>query len=251
MILPEEELIALRDYMRDERKELEDKKERLEMQLQAHEAMEQLLTHIDGQEAQISNLNDEVADLNAQIEKLQAQLTQAKAERDALKQDNNELKMRLDEQAKMNTQVLKAADHADLIDLWRKYLNKSKRKVAIKRSYIKMVVTELALSAKVELPEDILNTLETFDDDLQNQEQSQDQELMTQLKDIFWGDMKEAGKFLTYVRGKRNVEITAKVNDLIADNKISKASAHRPLWEILHAAGIYTAGESNWNQQVD
>ena len=47
----------------------------------------------------------------------------------------------------------------------RTYLNTSKRKTQAKREAAKMVITELFSSAKVELPDDILDMLDHLDDE--------------------------------------------------------------------------------------
>ena len=47
----------------------------------------------------------------------------------------------------------------------RTYLNTSKRKTLAKREAAKMVITELFVSAKVELPDDILDMLDHLDDE--------------------------------------------------------------------------------------
>lgn len=74
--------------------------------------------------------------------------------------------------------------------------------------------------------------------------------IVMQLKPIFWGDAEEASSFARRARGLRNVQITSMVREMIADNRISQISAHRTLWRILHDAGIYKAGESNWNKSI-
>ena len=45
--------------------------------------------------------------------------------------------------------------------------------------------------------------------------------------------------------------VTALVNRLVRENKISALSKKRDLWKVLHDAGLYKPTESNWNLQVD
>ena len=74
--------------------------------------------------------------------------------------------------------------------------------------------------------------------------------IVSQLKPIFYGSEDEALKFLKEIRGMKPTLITQKVKRLVAEKNISELSAHRDLWAILHAAGLYDRSESNWNQQV-
>lgn len=75
-------------------------------------------------------------------------------------------------------------------------------------------------------------------------------ELVQQLKPIFWGDEAAALEFLRAVRKARPKQITTTVNEWVAAKRISPQSCHRDLWKVLNEAGIYTPSESNWNQQV-
>ena len=74
--------------------------------------------------------------------------------------------------------------------------------------------------------------------------------IVSQLKPIFYGSEDEALKFLKEIRGMKPTLLTQKVKRLVAEKSISELSAHRDLWAILHAAGLYDRSESNWNQQV-
>ena len=76
------------------------------------------------------------------------------------------------------------------------------------------------------------------------------QDIAEKLKHIFYGQIEEAKNFLKGIQGLKSTEITAKVNELVKENKISDLSKNRDLWKVLHNCGIYTPTESNWNQQV-
>ena len=75
-------------------------------------------------------------------------------------------------------------------------------------------------------------------------------ELAAQLAPIFFGDVAAAGNFLRTIRQAKPTQITALVRELVKTNVISEMSCHRDLWSILHAAGLYSPSESNWNQQL-
>lgn len=78
----------------------------------------------------------------------------------------------------------------------------------------------------------------------------QQQDIVSQLKPIFFGIEEDAKEFLARIKGMKPKQITDLVNQLVANHKISKLSCHRDLWTILHNHKIYTATESNWNMQV-
>ena len=78
----------------------------------------------------------------------------------------------------------------------------------------------------------------------------QQQDVVEKLKPMFYGQVEDAKSFLVSIQGMKPTQITDKVNQLVADNKISELSKHRDLWKVLHDCGIYERSESNWNMQV-
>ena len=76
------------------------------------------------------------------------------------------------------------------------------------------------------------------------------QVVVERLKPIFYGSEEEAKVFLESIRGMKATQITDKVNQLVAEKKISDLSKHRDLWMVLRDSKIYKRSESNWNQQV-
>lgn len=75
-------------------------------------------------------------------------------------------------------------------------------------------------------------------------------DVVEQLKPIFFGIEAEAKAFLESIQGMKPTQITAKVNQLVSEKKISELSSHRDLWTVLHDNGYYNRTESNWNDQV-
>jgi hypothetical protein len=74
--------------------------------------------------------------------------------------------------------------------------------------------------------------------------------LSNQLRPMFFGSEEETRSFLLEIKGMKPKQITARVNQLVRENKLSEISCHRDLWQVLHNCGIYTPTESNWNQQI-
>ena len=77
-----------------------------------------------------------------------------------------------------------------------------------------------------------------------------EQALIEKLTPIFYGNENEATVFLSSVKRMKSTQITALVNQLVEEKKISDLSKHRDLWSLLYDSGIYDKTESNWNQQV-
>ncbi|MDO4819312.1 MAG: hypothetical protein Q3994_02920 [Prevotella sp.] len=71
-------------------------------------------------------------------------------------------------------------------------------------------------------------------------------DLVNRLKTVFYNDEKEAVDFLKKITGLRDTDIVALVARLVEERKISDVSCRKPLWRILHDAGIYKAGDKNW-----
>jgi hypothetical protein len=76
-------------------------------------------------------------------------------------------------------------------------------------------------------------------------------EIIDQLKPIFYGIENDARDFFNAIQGMKPIQITEKVNQLVAEGKISDISRKRDLWTVLKDHGLYTRSESNWNQQVN
>lgn len=75
--------------------------------------------------------------------------------------------------------------------------------------------------------------------------------LTLQLAPIFNGDTDSAAEFLLLVKDKKSTDITRLVSLWVKERRILSTHCHRPLWQILHEAGIYLPTEANWNMQLD
>lgn len=105
---------------------------------------------------------DEVLEENQrqqeEIESLQQQLADEKQQR-------MEMETRMNEMSKLSAGMAKKASQDDFHKALRIYLNISKRKTIGKREAAKNVITDLMTSAKLELPDDIMELLEHLDDE--------------------------------------------------------------------------------------
>ena len=108
----------------------------------------------------------------------------------------------------------------------------------IPRCKLMMLLSALVMRQKLQM------LLGLSDDEAERQ-------LTLQLAPIFYGDTERVRKFLLLARGQKGADITSLVSRWVRDSHICVALCHRPLWTILHDAGIYKATESNWNIQLN
>ena len=127
-----------------EQERLTDEAKRLEEQRRMAEGMESLMV--------------ENERLQEEIEELQQQLAEEKQQR-------MEMETRMNEMSKLSAGMAKKVSQDDFLKALRIYLNISKRKTIGKREAAKNVITDLMTSAKLELPDDIMELLEHLDDE--------------------------------------------------------------------------------------
>ena len=156
-----------------------DEAEELKIQMRVVEATQGLLDKIDEQAAVIETQQEEIDDLHQQID-----------DRDR----------RLKELGQLSAGVAKKSSADDVEKAMRIYMNMSKRKTQSKREAAKTVLLELITAAKLEMPEDFMETLSHFDDEeLTDQPQSAGSvnenvaELLTAEAQVLWQRLRDAG----------------------------------------------------------
>ncbi|MBO4550970.1 MAG: hypothetical protein J5733_09585, partial [Bacteroidaceae bacterium] len=82
-------------------------------------------------------------------------------------------------------------------------------------------------------------------------DEEKNRRLMLQLAPAFNGNTDDAREFLTLVKGQKPTVITRLISLWVKEKRINSTLCHRPLWLILHEAGIYLPTEANWNIQLD
>ena len=173
---------AARETYRQLQNELERKKEEAEevkIQMRVVEATQGLL--------------DEIDRLNSDNEALQKEI-------DGLNQQLQDKDTQLKELGKLSAGVAKKSSADDVAKAIRIYLNTSKRKNLSKREAAKTVLLELITAAKLEMSEDIMESLSHFDDEeLIDQSQSTGTvnenvaELLTAEAQVLWQRLRDAG----------------------------------------------------------
>lgn len=150
----EELLEAAEDTCRQlkrEQEKLDERAEQLKMRLQVAEATKSMLNRM-------KQLEDENRLLRETNEEQERQLQEKDNQ---LKEKDTQLK----ELNKLSAGVAKKSSQDDVSKALRIYLNTSKRKTLAKREAAKTVFLELIAAAKLDVPEDIMDLLNHFDDE--------------------------------------------------------------------------------------
>lgn len=98
-------------------------------------------------------------------ERLKVELEQQEAENDSLHQQLADKDMKLNEFSKFSVGVAKKSPQEGLEKAFRIYLNISKRKTQSKREAAKTQLLDFIATAKLEMPEDIMEQLNHLDDE--------------------------------------------------------------------------------------
>ena len=173
---------AVHETYRQLQNELERKMEEAEemkIQMRVVEATQGLLDENDRLKSDNEALQKEIEDLNQQLQDKDTQLK---------------------ELGKLSAGVAKKSSADDVAKAIRIYLNTSKRKNLSKREAAKTVLLELITAAKLEMSEDIMESLSHFDDEeLIDQSQSTANmtenlaELLTAEAQVLWQRLRDAG----------------------------------------------------------
>ena len=139
------------EQLRDARREVERERELLMEKMEAQENYLNLLETCAEYAKENDALMEENGQLNEEVENLRQQL--------------HEKETRLSELQKLSAGVAKKSSQEVVEKAMRIYLNTSKRKTLSKREAAKTVLLELVTSAKLELPEDLMDQLNHFDDE--------------------------------------------------------------------------------------
>ena len=143
--------IELCDWLNDARREMERDREKLseriekiDNSLKAFEVVENLFSKIESQQEELESQKAEIDSLRAQLQEKEVQLS---------------------EQRKLTTGMAKKSSEEELIKAIRVFINISKRKSLDKRTHIKDMIRDLADAVKLELPDDLRETLAHLDDE--------------------------------------------------------------------------------------
>ena len=99
------------------------------------------------------------------VERLESELEQQVAENDILHQQLDDKDMKLNEMSKFSVNMAKKSSQEGLEKAFRIYINTSKRKTQAKREVARAQLLDFITTAKLEMPEDIMDQLNHLDDE--------------------------------------------------------------------------------------
>lgn len=104
--------------------------------------------------------------LQKENESLRSELEQQKEENDKLHQQLEDKDIKLNELGKFSVGMAKKSSQEGLEKAFRIYINTSKRKTQAKREVAKVQLLDFIATAKLEMPEDIMELLNHLDDEM-------------------------------------------------------------------------------------
>ena len=145
------DIVDMKEQLRDVRRCLERECERLQERMDAQNGYLRLLE-------QYESLVDE-------NERLRCELEEQQAENDRLQQQLADKDLKLNELGKFSVGVAKKSSQEGLEKAFRIYINTSKRKTQAKREVARAQLLDFITTAKLEMPEDIMELLNHLDDE--------------------------------------------------------------------------------------
>ncbi len=177
-----------------------------ELKEAALEELRQLKNELEKKEAEVEALKTRIRVMEAtqglfdEIDRLKAE---NEAQQQVIEERNQQLldkDTQLKELNKLTAGVAKKSSAEDVAKAIRIYLNTSKRKAQAKREAAKMILLELITTAKLDMPEDFMESLSHFDDEeLSDPPQSSGAanenvaELLTAEAQVLWQRLRDAG----------------------------------------------------------
>ena len=124
---------------------------------QLQEQMEKINNHL--------WLLDQFESVLKENEQLRSELEQQQAENDRLHEQLDDKDMKLNELSKFSVGVAKKSSQEGLEKAFRIYINTSKRKTQAKREVARVQLLDFITTAKLDMPEDIMELLNHLDDE--------------------------------------------------------------------------------------
>lgn len=140
------------EYLRSAKRDAERELERMQVQIESHGAYMKFL--------------DRYESVIEENERLKSELEQLQAENEELHQQLDDKDMKLNELGKFSVGVAKKSSQEGLEKAFRTYINTSKRKTQAKREVAKMQLLDFITTAKLGMPDDIMEALNQLDDEV-------------------------------------------------------------------------------------
>ena len=154
-----------RELLNETKRQVERECNRMVEQLEAQQGYLKVLASCGEYAKEYGALQERVEAQDAEIVDLREQLQQQQQEIENLQLQLHEKDMRLSELQKLSAGMAKKSSYDDVARAMRTYLNVSRRKTLSKREAAKTVLLELISATKLDMPADLMNMLNHFDDE--------------------------------------------------------------------------------------
>ena len=146
------DITDLKEQLRDAQRCLDSEYEKIQEKIEANEKQLKLLGRIES--------------LITENERLKSELEEQQADNDRLHELLNDKDMKLNEWSKFSVSMAKKSSQEGLEKAFQLYINMSKRKTQAKREVAKAQLLDFIATAKLTMPDDIMESLNQLDDEV-------------------------------------------------------------------------------------
>ena len=155
----------LKEQLRDARRYLDSERERLQEQIDTHNSYLKLLEHYEDVLEENDLLRSELEQQQMENDSLHEQLDDRDKRLKEMEALLKEKETQLNELGKFSVGMAKKSPQEGLEKAFRIYINTSKRKTQAKREVARAQLLDFIATAKLEMPEDIMELLNHLDDE--------------------------------------------------------------------------------------
>ena len=156
----------LEEQVRDARRYLESEQERLQEKIDTHNSYLKLLDHYDDVLDENNQLRSELEQQQMENDSLHEQLDDRDRRLREMEILLKEKETQLNELGKFSVGMAKKSPQEGIEKAFRIYINTSKRKTQAKREAAKTQLLDFIITAKLEMPDDIMEALNQLDDEV-------------------------------------------------------------------------------------
>ena len=156
----------LKEQLRDARRYLDSERERMQEQIDTHNSYLRLLEHYEEVLTENEQLKSELEQQQAENDSLHQQLDDKDRQLKEMEALLKEKETQLNELGKFSVGMAKKSPQEGIEKAFRIYINTSKRKTQAKREVAKTQLLDFITTAKLEMPDDIMEALNQLDDEV-------------------------------------------------------------------------------------
>jgi septal ring factor EnvC (AmiA/AmiB activator) len=156
----------LKEQLREARRYLDSERERLQEQIDTHNSYLKFLEHYEEMLEENEQLKSDLEEQQAENDRLHQLLDEKDKRQKETEALLKEKETQLNELGKFSVNVAKKSPQEGLEKAFRIYINTSKRKTQAKREVARAQLLDFIATAKLEMPDDIMEALNQLDDEV-------------------------------------------------------------------------------------